>query len=232
MKIKLELPVKDIYVNQPFGVNFVDFYKKLDLDGHNGIDFKAKTGAKVFAAHNGKITKAKDSEGFYKYIELQGKGFRTRYGHLSELMLGQGTDVRVGQVIALSGNSGKYTTGPHLHFDLKETVNGRSINYSNGYKGAIDPAPYFKKNWDKSHAYHRYGRKGSYWAEFKVRFKNPWLHRQLKKRNKIHLVYDNEFINALVYGGWDFESVINPGMYDIWAWAKKDEWEKGKINFK
>lgn len=229
--MKLGLPLKDIYINQPFGVNYVGFYEQLGLKGHNGLDFKAKTGCEVLATHDGKVTKAKEAEGLYKYIELQGDGFRTRYGHLSNLLIGQGTDVKEGQVIALSGNSGKYTTGPHLHFDLKEIIDGRTVNYNNGYKGAIDPAPYFKKNWDKSNAYHRYGRKGSYWAELKIRFKNPWLHRQLMKRNKMHLIYNNEFINALVYGGWDFNTLMNPAMWENWAYLKKDEFTRGEKPF-
>lgn len=33
--IKLRTPLKHIKVNQPFGTNFVDFYQKLGLDGHN-----------------------------------------------------------------------------------------------------------------------------------------------------------------------------------------------------
>ncbi len=56
--MKLALPVKDILVNQPFGVNYVDFYKGLGLEGHNGIDFKTKIGCSVLAAHDGEVTYA------------------------------------------------------------------------------------------------------------------------------------------------------------------------------
>ena len=49
------------------------------------------------------------------------------YKHNASLTKNQGDLVKSGEVIALSGNSGEYTTGPHLHFEL----------WSNGYP--VDP---------------------------------------------------------------------------------------------
>ena len=138
-----------------------------------------------------------------------------------------------GELIGQADNTGIYTTGDHLHFQIKECDrDGNTHNRGNGYNGAFDPSPYFPKNWDKSNAYHRYGRKGSYLAEIKVRFKKAWLHRYLIDRNSLKLVYDNEFINGLTYGGWDIEFLMNESMYFIWAYLKKDEYEKGQIAFK
>jgi len=236
MNNKLELPLKDIYITQPWGVNFVGFYKRLGMKGHNGVDFRAKKGCDLFSSHVGIVTYAKYEPGGGNTIviasTLEGLGYKTIYCHLSKILVKKGDIVTAGQKIGETGNTGKYTTGSHLHFGLKKIYDGKTIDKDNGYKGAIDPSKYFKKNWDKSNAYHRYGRKGNYLAELKVRFKNPWLHRQLKKRGMLHKVYNNEFINALVYGGWDFESVINPAMYFIWGWSKKTDYIKGKINFK
>jgi len=70
MKIKLELPVKDVYINQPFGVNYVGFYRKLGMDGHNGIDFKARTGCKLYAAHTGYVTFAGTDSGGGKCVVI------------------------------------------------------------------------------------------------------------------------------------------------------------------
>ena len=125
------------------------------------------------------------------------------------------------------------TTGSHLHFGLKEVDNtGRTVNWNNGYNGAIDPAPFFNqaydgtpignKDWDRSRAYHRYYRgrpKGGYYNELKVL---PYLIRRLKR------LPNNEEINAIVYGGWDIEAVENPAMYENWSSLKKySEYLKG-----
>jgi len=232
MNIRLDLPVRNVSINQPFGVNYVGFYKKLGMDGHNGIDFKAKKGYPIFATHGGVITKAKIDSGGGKCVEItsdvEGVGFKTINYHLSKILVESGQEARRGDKIGLAGNTGKYTTGAHLHFGLKETFDGWTRNKQNGYFGAVDPAPYFENNWDKSRAYHRYGRERNIWQEIKVRFKNPWLHRQLIKRGQLNKIYNNEFINALVYGGWALEDVLNPALYhDGWGWLKKDEFSRG-----
>jgi murein DD-endopeptidase MepM/ murein hydrolase activator NlpD len=48
----------------------------------------------------------------------------------------------VGDKISLSGNTG-FSTGPHVHFMMYEMQNGEVINVDNGYKGAVDPKPFF-----------------------------------------------------------------------------------------
>jgi murein DD-endopeptidase MepM/ murein hydrolase activator NlpD len=236
MKIKLSLPLKDIMITQPFGVNYVGFYEKMGLKGHNGLDFKAKTGARLYACHDGVVTYSGTDSTGGKCIEIcssvEGVGYKTIYYHLSILKSRKGDLVKTGDEIGRTGNTGKYTTGPHLHLGLKKIYDGDTINYHNGYRGAINPSDYFKKDWEMSNAYHRYGRKQNWMAEFLMRFKNKWLHKQLKKINGLEKVNDTEFINALVYGGWDYNSVINPALYEVWAFMKKDEFTRGKIAFK
>ena len=234
--MKLVSPIKDVYINQYFGENKVDFYSKMGMKGHNGIDFKAKLGCPVMATHDGVVVFAgKDGDGGISvtlYTRISGKGYKTIYYHLSRLNCKVGANVVTGDVIGFAGNTGKYTTGTHLHFGLKKILNKKTFDYDNGYKGAIDPAPFFKKDWDKSNAYHRYDREQSWLAEFRMRFKNIWLHKKLKEINSIESVYNTEFINALVYGGWDFNTVINSAMYSTWAFIKKDDNKKGIEAFK
>ena len=235
--MKIQLPVKDVYITQSFGLNYLDFYRKLGLDGHNGVDFRAFTGCPVYAAHDGIIEKAVNDSGLGNYVSIvssrEGEGVRTRYGHLAEYIVRFGQEVKAGTLIGLADNTGKYTTGSHLHFDLAEIVDGVVINRDNGYNGCIDPAPFFGKNWNKSAAYHRYHREERDWqAEFNMRFKNIWLHKRMKQVWGLTPPPAAEIVNALVYGGWDADTVLNPSMYDIWGWCKKDEYEKGKINFK
>jgi murein DD-endopeptidase MepM/ murein hydrolase activator NlpD len=45
-------------------------------------------------------------------------GYETMYGHLSRLIAAEGDEVPAGQVIGLSGNSGR-STAPHLHFEIR-----------------------------------------------------------------------------------------------------------------
>jgi murein DD-endopeptidase MepM/ murein hydrolase activator NlpD len=54
-----------------------------------------------------------------------GNGTKSLYGHLSHLDIGTDQPVARGQVIALSGNTGR-SSGPHLHYEIR--VNGQSVN--------------------------------------------------------------------------------------------------------
>jgi len=246
MKIQLLPPLKKRKVTQPFGVNYVNFYKSLGLLGHNGIDFRASIGTSLYAAHSGVVIIARtDSQGG-KIIEIitskTGEGYKTIYYHLNDIIVKVGDKIIAGQLIGQTGNTGKYTSGPHLHFGLKLTKNSVTQNKNNGYRGAIDPEPYFPKKYDKSRAYHRYGRKRNWTAEYCMRFapiniKNRWTNagryiHKLSKRLYFSIPISGEMINALVYGGWDIDSVINPAMNQSWRWYKKSEFLEKYSNLK
>jgi len=237
--IKLRLPLKDVFVTQPFGRNYVDFYTKLGLKGHNGIDFRTRSGCPVYAAHDGKVTfSGKDGGGGVAVYLLNEEGhFETLYYHLLETKVRKGKMVKAGELVGLADNTGQYTTGDHLHFGMKflDDNNFNTINLNNGYRGAVDPSPYFcmafdgtaigQKDWDKSRCYHRYYRgrpKGGYQNELKVM---PYLIKRFKR------LPTNEEINAIVYGSWDIEAVMNEAMYENWSQLKKDELLKGERPF-
>lgn len=151
------------------------------------------------------------------------------YYHLSQRIVREYKFVNKGDYIGLTGNTGKYTTGPHLHFGIKRIYKNANwqvrevLDYNNGYFGAIDPQPYFedgKVEFLPVDAY--YERKREWVAEYNMRFKNMWLHRKLlKERNNRWL--SNRETNALVYGGWGIDEVLNPAMYGTWAIQKKSE---------
>ncbi len=240
MKIELLPPLTKIRITQPFGANQVSFYREMGLIGHNGTDYRARRGTPLFACHAGIVVVSGIDGTGGKIIEIitnnDGEGYKTIYYHLSTMIVNVGEQVKAGQLIGSTGNTGKYTTGPHLHFGLKITINGVTQNKDNGFRGAVNPEEYFPKNYSKSRAYHRYGRKANWYAEYCMRFapinvKNRWadagryVHRASKKL-KFLIPLSAESTNALVYGGWSMKTVVDPAMTQIWRWYKKDEYLK------
>jgi lipoprotein NlpD len=89
------------------------------VEGHLGIDFGAKVGSPVYAALGGLVIFADYTvdDGNMMIIESE-NDIITIYKHCSELLKTARENVVQGELIALSGNSGYRTTGPHLHFEL------------------------------------------------------------------------------------------------------------------
>ena len=95
--------------------------------GHLGIDYGTKKGSPVCAAAGGIVLFADYTiDNGYMLIIQHDKDFISIYQHCSTLLKKTRDVVRQGEVIALSGNSGKNTTGPHLHFEIWQ--NGKPIN--------------------------------------------------------------------------------------------------------
>lgn len=89
---------------------------------HSGIDFLAKMGTPIRAVADGKISLINEQKGGYGIqVEVSHweSGFVSKSAHLSEVKVKMGQDVKQGDIIALSGNSGK-SKAPHLHFELKK----------------------------------------------------------------------------------------------------------------
>lgn len=87
---------------------------------HEGIDISVPIGTNVAAASSGRVITAGWINGYgYAVILEHTPGLRTLYGHLSRLLVKAGDTVTQGQLIALSGNSGR-STGPHLHFEVQK----------------------------------------------------------------------------------------------------------------
>lgn len=85
---------------------------------HGGVDMRAAAGTRVKAAAAGKIVLTGDFwfAGRCVYID-HGAGLISFYGHLSKVETKEGAAVKAGDVIGLSGQTGR-VTGPHLHFSL------------------------------------------------------------------------------------------------------------------
>jgi len=86
---------------------------------HRGLDYRAKPGTPVAAVNSGRVVLARPLyyEGNCVIID-HGLGLMTLYMHLSKFKVREGATVKRGQIIALSGGTGR-ATGPHLHLGLR-----------------------------------------------------------------------------------------------------------------
>ncbi|MBB4807900.1 murein DD-endopeptidase MepM/ murein hydrolase activator NlpD [Chryseobacterium defluvii] len=85
---------------------------------HKGLDIAVAFGSDVKAAAAGTVIFSGQKGGYGNCVIIShGNGLATLYGHLSELAVKANDKVKVGQVIAKSGNSGR-STGPHLHYEV------------------------------------------------------------------------------------------------------------------
>jgi len=85
---------------------------------HKGLDIAVAFGSDVKAAAAGTVIFSGQKGGYGNCVIVShGNGLATLYGHLSQLVAKTNDKVKVGQVIAKSGNSGR-STGPHLHYEV------------------------------------------------------------------------------------------------------------------
>ena len=115
--LQSHLSTKTIVFIQPVqGMIIQDFNPSI---GHMGIDYGVKTGSPIFASVGGIITFSDYTIGSgYMLIIQHDQGFTTVYKHCSSLLKKERDIVSQGDLIALSGNTGKNTSGPHLHFEI------------------------------------------------------------------------------------------------------------------
>ena len=94
-------------------------YNGIKKSYHTGVDFRAKIGSKIYATNDGVV--ALTMKRFYLgnviYIN-HGRGLYSYYSHLSKILVKKGQNIKKGEVIALSGKTGRIT-GPHLHYAMR-----------------------------------------------------------------------------------------------------------------
>jgi murein DD-endopeptidase MepM/ murein hydrolase activator NlpD len=127
-------------VTQLFGANPAN-YSMYGLAGHEGLDYGTPEGTPVLAAHDGKVAISQIGN-YGLHITVANERLSTVYAHLSQTRVQAGMTVMAGDVIGLSGNSGR-TTGPHLHFGCK--VAGVR---NPAYQDFVDPVLLRKLNGD------------------------------------------------------------------------------------
>ena len=95
-------------------------------ESHPGLDIAVPAGTPVRAAGGAVVEVAGTDPAYGQFVLLRHSGgYETMYGHASRILVHDGDSVQAGQVIALSGNSGR-STAPHLHFEIRRQ--GKSLD--------------------------------------------------------------------------------------------------------
>jgi murein DD-endopeptidase MepM/ murein hydrolase activator NlpD len=99
---------------------------------HEGIDIAVPSGTPVHASASGRVIYGGWLGGYGNLVVIDhGGGIATAYGHNTSIVVGTGSGVSQGQVVAYSGSTG-HSTGPHVHFEVR--VNGSAVDPM-GYLG-------------------------------------------------------------------------------------------------
>jgi murein DD-endopeptidase MepM/ murein hydrolase activator NlpD len=89
-------------------------------EAHPGVDIAVSVGSLVRAAGGATVRQTGEDPEYGRFVLLQHpEEFQTMYGHLSRILVTSGDTVAAGEVIGLSGNSGR-STAPHLHFEIRQ----------------------------------------------------------------------------------------------------------------
>jgi murein DD-endopeptidase MepM/ murein hydrolase activator NlpD len=114
-------PIKNGKISTPFGKKGTHWSKGF----HTGVDYAVPVGTDVLAVADGVIEKANWGKSYgiqiVQRIGLHSKKQWCIYAHLSESLVKAGDQVKKGQKIAESGNTGN-STGPHLHFEVRNNI--------------------------------------------------------------------------------------------------------------
>ena len=111
-----EKKLSGFFIKPVDGLITEEFNKKI---GHFGVDVVSKKGAFISSIDDGMVLFSSWTHEFgYVLIIKHQNSFISFYKHNSEVFKSKGDYVKSGETIAIIGNSGKYSTGPHLHFEL------------------------------------------------------------------------------------------------------------------
>ena len=129
----------EFHLTQAFGEN-PHLYRRLNLPGHNGLDWGMPEGVEILAVDEGFVIRVEERpEGFGKHVKIQHKWGQTLYAHLSEFRVVMNQPVKQGDIIGLSGDTG-FSTGPHLHFGMRV----KPYDLNDGWYGYTNPQRYLQ----------------------------------------------------------------------------------------
>ena len=135
-----------MFVLKPLGVNRITshfsrqrFHPILKKQRpHLGTDYGAPTGTLVWTTARGQVAHAGRKGGYGKLVEIvHSNGYRTRYAHLSKILVREGQIVQQKEIIGKVGATG-LATAPHLHYEIIK--DGHHINPEHINRGSVVPS--------------------------------------------------------------------------------------------
>ena len=130
-----------LFITSPFGMR-QDPMDKSKQQMHKGIDIRAKHDDVLATENGGKVVAVNQNTNTgggksvtVEYARTDGSKVQTTYMHLSSIAVKAGDEVKAGQKLGVSGNTGTRTTGEHLHFGVKNIS-------ADGKVRDVDPASY------------------------------------------------------------------------------------------
>ena len=108
------------WVSSRFGYRISPFTNQQEF--HKAIDIVTRMKAPIIAPADGVVSLIGKNAGYGKVLAINhGYGLKTRYAHLSKILVKKGANIKRGQKIGLVGNTGR-TTGPHLHYEVHQNA--------------------------------------------------------------------------------------------------------------
>lgn len=113
--MSVSYPLKKVKITSPYGHRKDPFTGKRRI--HNGLDLRARN-EEVYAMMSGEVVKVSSDKRSGNYVSIRHGDYTVSYCHLSKALVKKGTQVMPGEIVAISGNTGR-STGPHLHITAK-----------------------------------------------------------------------------------------------------------------
>lgn len=253
-KVLLAAPLDRMILAQPFGVNYKEkgwYADAYDPGGarrsrgeqvpdiHDGFDFEAPMYTPIRAPIDGDLY-FRDSNGEKEaYLRNKELGLELHFGHIASTVRADGP-VMKGEPVMLSGDSSSSgKVGPHVHFGVRQITYGPNgdgpyiVNQDNGTNGFVDPTEFFAdEDWfDRGKDFkrpvdRRYGANPKATGDIPTA-QMAQIERIVQNERKMPLT-DRER-NAIQFGKWDLETVIEPSMFPIWSQMSKPEAIKRKV---
>jgi murein DD-endopeptidase MepM/ murein hydrolase activator NlpD len=112
-------------ITSSFGIRSNPFSGE-NRESHRGIDISAVHGSPVRCTADGKVVFARNKGDYGKLVIINhGDEYETHYGHLSEILVKEGQEVKANTFIGKVGSTGR-SSGPHLHYEIHK--NDKKIN--------------------------------------------------------------------------------------------------------